>query len=293
MTRRLPPLGALRAFEAAARHGSFTVAAAELAVTPGAISQQVKGLEDHLRMALFERRPQSLTLTAAGRAYAPALTDALDAIAAATRRLAGPLDRTVLTVALPTLFAVGWLLPRLDRFHAAHPAIELRLRSSHREAEPGTDGVDAAIRHGRAGWGAAACTYLFNDALVPLCSPAYAPARLPPLAGHTLLVAETAADAWPAWRAAADTVDEPARTLVFGDEGLVIQAALNGLGIGLVDRRLAEEPLREGRLVAAGDAPPLMRGTAWYLVTPADRGGDGPVATLAGWLLAEADGPTL
>jgi LysR family glycine cleavage system transcriptional activator len=293
MHRSLPPLGGLRAFEAAARHSSFAVAAAELGVTPGAISQQVKGLEQHLGVALFERRPQSLTLTAAGRFYAAPLSDAFDAIAAATRRLAVAESRIAITVAMPSLFAVGWLLPRLDRFHAAHPAIELRLRSSHREAEPGTDGIDAAIRHGRAGWGAASCVYLFNDALVPVCSPSYIPARLPPLAGHTLLVAETAPDAWPNWRAATGAEGEPARTLVLGDDGLVIQAALNGLGVGLVDRRLAEEKLREGRLVAAADTPPLIRGTAWYLVAPAGHAADPPFAALAQWLLAEADGPVL
>jgi LysR family glycine cleavage system transcriptional activator len=293
MARSLPPLGGLRAFEAAARHGSFVVAAAELGVTPGAISQQVKGLEQHLGIALFERRPQSLTLTAAGRLYAAPLTDAFEAIALATRRLAGAQRRTAVTVSMPALFAVGWLLPRLERFHATHPAIELRLRSSSREAQPGTDGVDAAIRHGRAGWGAASCIYLFNDALVPVCSPSYGPTRLPPLAGHTLLVAETAPDAWPDWRTAAGVEDESARTLVLGDDGLVIQAALNGLGVGLVDRRLAGEPLRDGRLVAAADLPPLIRGTAWYLVAPADRAGDPPVAALAQWLLAEADGTML
>ncbi len=293
MLRKLPPLGGLRAFEAAARHGSIAAAAAELGVTPGAVSQQVKALEGHLGLALFERRPQSLALTMAGRRYAAPLTDAFDAIAAATRRLAAPQRRTVITLAMPTLFAVGWLMPRLDRFHAGHPAIELRLRSSHREAEPGTEGVDAAIRHGRGGWGAATCIYLFNDALLPVCSPGYAPARLPPLAGHTLLVAETAPELWTDWCAAAGTTDQPAQRLVFGDDGLVIQAALNGLGIGLVDRRLAEEPLREGRLVAVADIAPLVRGTAWYLVAAADRADDPPFAAFARWLLAEADGPML
>lgn len=293
MSRKLPPLGGLRAFEAAARLGSMVAAAAELGVTPGAVSQQVRALELGLGVALFERRPQSLALTPAGRSYAAPLTDAFDAIAAATRRLAPPPRRTVVTIAMPALFAVGWLMPRLDRFHARHPAIELRLRSSHRAAEPGTEGVDAAIRHGRAGWGDAVCIYLFNDALLPVCSPAYAPARLPPLAGHTLLVAETAADLWPGWCAANGATDEPARRLVLGDDGLVIQAALNGLGVGLVDRRLAEEPLREGRLVVAAEAAPLVRGTAWYLVAPADRAAEPPFAALARWLLAEADGPVL
>jgi LysR family glycine cleavage system transcriptional activator len=293
MSRKLPPLGGLRAFEAAARHGSMAAAAAELGVTPGAVSQQVRTLEEHLGLALFERRPQSLSLTVAGRRYAAPLTDAFDAIAEATRRLAPPPRRTVLTVAMPTLFAAGWLMPRLERFHSAHPAVELRLRSSHRLAAPGTEGIDAAIRHGRAGWGDAACVYLFNDALLPVCSPGYAPARLPPLAGHTLLLAETAPELWAEWCAAAGAMDEPGRRLVLGDDGLVIQAALNGLGVALADRRLVEDPLREGRLVTAADLPPFVRGTAWYLVAAAERAGDPAVAALARWLLMEADGPML
>jgi LysR family transcriptional regulator, glycine cleavage system transcriptional activator len=293
MARKLPPLGGLRAFEAAARQASFAAAAAELNVTPGAISQQVKALEAYLGEMLFERRPQSLVLTAAGRLYAAPLSDAFDAIAAATARLARGGTRTVLTVAMPAVFAAGWLLPRLDRFRAAHPAIELRLRSSHREPEPGTEGVDAAIRHGRAGWGAASCVYLFNDALLPVCSPSYAPARLPPLAGHTLLAAETAPDVWSEWRDAVGATDKPERQMVFGDDGLIMQAALNGLGVGLVDRHLAEERLREGRLVAATDLPPVVRGTAWYLVAQPGRAAEAPLAALIDWLLEEADGPML
>jgi DNA-binding transcriptional LysR family regulator len=112
MIRKLPPLGGLRAFEAAARHGSIAAAAAELGVTAGAVSQQVKALEGHLGLALFERRPQSLLLTAVGRRYAAPLTDAFDAIAAATRGLARPRHRTVITLVMPTLFAVGWLMRR-------------------------------------------------------------------------------------------------------------------------------------------------------------------------------------
>jgi LysR family glycine cleavage system transcriptional activator len=134
---------------------------------------------------------------------------------------------------------------------------------------------------------------LSNDALLPVCSPAYAPEHFPPLAGHTLLVAETAPAAWAQWCAAVGAADEPARKLVFGDDGLVVQAALNGLGVGLVDRRLVEEPLRGGRLVAATDAAPLIRGTAWYLVAPAERADDPAFAAFARWLLAEAEGPML
>lgn len=291
MPRKLPPLGALRAFEAAARHASMVGAAAELGVTPGAISQQVKLLEAHLGAALFERRPQSLSLTASGRSYAAPLSDAFDAIAAATGRLVPRQGRSVLTLAMPALFAIGWLLPRLERFHAAHPGIKLRILSSHHQPAPAIAGIDAAIRHGRAGWGAESCVYLFNDALLPLCSPAYLPARIPPFAGHVLLAAETAPEAWPEWRAAIGAEDEPAGMLHFGDDGLTLQAAENGLGVALLDRHLAAEKLRQGRLVAATHQPPLVRGTAWYLVAPAARSEEAPFKALAQWLLGEAEGP--
>lgn len=283
----LPPLGGLRAFEAAARRQSFVAAADELGVTPGAVSQQVKALEARLGLALFERRPQALVLTAAGRDYAPALKAAFDAIAAATRRLVPPDDRVRLACAVPASFATCWLLPRLVRFEAAHPRIELAILNASRRAEAGMDGADAAIRQGRAGWGDLACVYLFTEALVPVASPSLSPPA-DPLDGATLLTAETAPGRWDAWSAAKDRPLRPRRRLSLADEGLVIQAALNGLGVALVDRHLIEPALREGRLVLLDDRPAWRPGTAWYLVH-ADP--TRSLAAFADWLLQECAGP--
>src|SRR5579864_3175038 len=150
--RNLPNLNGLRAFEAAARLGSFAAAAAEMHVTPGAVSQQVRGLEARLGVALFERRPQALILTAAGRGYLPNLSEAFDRIDAATRQLVRPNLRTIVTLAMPAAFATGWILPRIEGFHRTHAAIEVRIDSTTRRVEPDTDGVDAVIRHGRGGF---------------------------------------------------------------------------------------------------------------------------------------------
>jgi DNA-binding transcriptional LysR family regulator len=208
MARRPPlPLNGLRAFEAAARLGSFAAAAAELGVTPGAVSQQVRALEARLGLPLFVRRPQSLAPTEAARALLPALTEALDGIAAAVRRLASEAAVTMpLRVASPAGFAAGFLLPRLDRFRQRAPGVALSLTATERLVEPGRDAIDAAIRFGRAGWrGDLACDFLFADRRLPVCSPRYAQARpvasdaADPLAGHTLLESLAAPGDWSDW----------------------------------------------------------------------------------------------
>ena len=284
----VPSLGGLRAFEAAARRQSFVAAADELGVTPGAVSQQVKALEARLGLALFERRPQALVLTAAGRDYAPALKAAFEAIAAATRRLVPPDDRARLACAVPASFATFWLLPRLGRFEAAEPRIELAILNASRRAVAGMDGADAAIRQGRAGWGDLACVYLFTETLVPVASPALPLPAETPLDGATLLTAETAPDLWDGWSAAMGRPLKPRRRLSLADDGLVIQAALNGLGVALVDRHLIEPALREGKLVLLDDRPPWRPGTAWYLVHgPRTR----PLDVFGAWLLQETAGP--
>ena len=283
-SKALPSLGGLQAFEAAARCRSFVAAAAELGVTPGAVSQRVKALEQRLGLALFERRPQALVLTPAGRDYAPALKAAFETIAAATRRLKPPDERRRLACAVPASFAACWLMPRLARFEAAAPDVELALVNASRSSEPGLGGVDAAIRQGRAGWGGLACIYLFTEALVPVASPT----TLDLLEGATLLTAETAPGLWDAWSRAMDRPLRPRRRLNLADEGLVIQAALNGLGAALVDRHLVEPAVREGRLVPLDDRPAWRPGTAWYLVHETTAPALG---TFSRWLLDETAGP--
>jgi DNA-binding transcriptional LysR family regulator len=289
-------LNALRAFEAAARLGSFAAAAAELNVTPGAISQQVRGLEDWLGRPLFERRPRALRLTGAGRGYLPSLSEAFDRIDAATRELLRPAPRRTITLATPPAFATGWLLPRLARFHAGHPEFEVHLSSTTRRIEPDTEGVDAVIRHGRGGYGDLACWHLFGDRLMAVCGPGYPAAagraRQEGPAAYRRLEALDAADDWPDWLAAHDlpvTADDS--RLSFGDSRLAIEAAVNGLGVALADVSLVEPLLAEGRLVAPFPLPPWRRGTAWYLVHAARRREEPAMAALFAWLMQETDGP--
>ncbi len=240
-TRRTLPLLGLRDFEAAARSGSFAAAATELGVTPGAVSQQVRTLEERIGVRLFERRPQSLVPTEAANALLPMVTDALNTLEMVLGRLAAPQARSALTLAMPAPFAMGWFLPRLEDFRVRNRRIEVFPRSSSSLLQPSTEGVDAAFCHGPAG----------------------------PAVG---------------WDRPADTV------LAFGDDGLVMQAALNGLGVALLDRNLAYTYLHDGRLVSAFAAPAWERGTAWYLVFEEARRDEESMTALLDWVLDAARG---
>lgn len=294
--RNLPSLNGLRAFEAAARLGSLVAAAAELSVTPGAISQQVRGLEERLGVRLFARRPQSLAPTDAARALLPVLTEAFDAIDASLRRLAASATAALpLRVACPAGFAAGWLLPRLPRFQERAPAIALTLSATEQLIEPGAGGdgaVDAVIRFGRAGWdGRFGCDFLFVDRRIPLCSPSYLAshpldaARPDALAGHVLLELLSGPEDWRDWSRLTG-IAPVGRSLSFGDERLVMEAALAGLGIALLDRALVAEMLAAGRLMAPLEPREMLRGTAWFLIYRAP-----PLAAVAAfreWLLDES-----
>jgi LysR family glycine cleavage system transcriptional activator len=296
VTRRiLPPLNGLRAFEAAARLGSFAASGEELGVTPGAVSQLVRALEARMGLVLFERRPQSLVPTKAARELLPVLSEAFDAISAVARRLQMPAAEaaTPLRVACPAGFAALWLLPRLERFNRRAPDIALMLTATERLIEPGAGDVpfDACIRFGRAGWsGHLGCDFLFADRRMPVCSPRYLSAHPlaagdDPLLGHTLLEALCQPEDWPDWMAAQGFPGAPARRLSFGDERLAVDAALSGLGIALSDRALVGELIAGGRLVPPLEPAEMVRGTAWFLVYRAAETLPPGVAALRAWLL--------
>jgi LysR family glycine cleavage system transcriptional activator len=244
-------------------------------------------------------------MTRPARELLPALTGAFDAIDAALRRLGrDAVAAPPLRLAAPAGFAAGWLLPRLVRFHRREPAIALMLTATERLIAPaedaGGDGFDACIRHGRAGWsGDLGCDFLFADRLIPVCSPAYLATQAlaaeseDPLAGHVLLEALSAAEAWRDWSAWSGWPAQGARRLAFGDERLVLDAALGGLGIALCDRALVGERLAEGRLVAPLEPHELVRGTAWFLVYARSSRRLDAIAACRDWLLEESDGPLL
>jgi DNA-binding transcriptional LysR family regulator len=289
-TRRTLPLLGLRDFEAAARNGSFASAAAELGVTSGAVSQQVRALEDRIGVRLFERRPQSLVPTETADTLLPAVSGALDMLERLLSRLSRPNPHDALTVAMPASFAMGWFLPHLAEFRSRYPRIEIFPRSSNSLLSPSLEGVDAAFCHGRAGWARFDCVFLFRDEVVPLCSPGYlalhpgAPRRTT-VAEYTILVSETAPDLWAEWRTEYSMSEPDNNTLTFDDDGLVIQAALNGLGIALVDRHLAATYVQDGRLIKALDVPVWEPGTGWYLVFDETRRGEEGLTALLDWML--------
>ncbi|WP_159992243.1 LysR substrate-binding domain-containing protein [Roseomonas sp. 18066] len=298
MRRRLPPLNALRAFEAAARNGGFAAAAEELGVTAAAVSRHVQLLEARLARRLFDRGPRSLALTAEGRALLPVLVDAFDTLEAGIGRALAERPRALLTVNAQTSFAIGWLLPRLPRFHRRHPEIELRLSTAIETPElRGDDGLDAAVVHGRGPWPEISSHLLFPDRLVPVCAPAWLAARgaLEPrtMAGETLLASDTAPNDWEEWLAhAGQRGQRPERPLRFASSLLPPQAAMHGLGVALADLSLVAPELDAGRLVNPLPAiAPLRRGTGWHLLHAPARGREAPVTALRDWLLQEAASP--
>jgi LysR family transcriptional regulator, glycine cleavage system transcriptional activator len=288
MRRSMPPLNPLHAFEAAARHLSFTKAAAEMNVTQGAVSRQVKALEDHLGFELFTRTPAGIVLTPGGYAYAAALTDAFDRVARATDELVTARSHTVLTIRSYTTFLVRWLIPLLPDFHVKHPNIEVRLVSASDPVDFQRDNVDLAIRYGSGRWRSLESDLLLTDELFPVCSPKLAaeaglssPADL---GTCTLLHLKLRRADWPDWLAEAGyPALEPANHLFLEDLGVVYQCAIAGLGVAIGQAAYVADELAMGRLVAPFDAV-LRRTTGYYLVCPKERVGVTKIATFRRWL---------
>lgn len=297
MRRPLPPLTALRAFEAAARHLSFKAAAAELNVTPAAVSHQVKALEAHLQQPLFHRLTRALRLTRAGKAALPALSEGFDRLAEGAAQLRAARDSTVLTVSVSPGFGSMWLVPRLDRFYRAHPGIEIRLDGTDRLVDVAGGACDVAIRYGPGGYGGVCVAHLFTQSNIPVCSPALlrgenALRRPEDLSRHTLLHIDwkEAEASWRMWlRAAGLPQIDPTRGPHFSQETMAVRAALDGHGVALVGDRLIEDHLVTGALVCPFD--PTLRTPltfSYYLLTPREDHAQPRVEAFCTWLVAEA-----
>ncbi len=300
MPRRLPPLNALRAFEAAARHLSFTKAADELAVTQAAISHQVKTLEEFLGIPLFRRLNRRLMLTDAGQAYFPPLRDALDKMDHATSTLyKEDDDHTVRVTALPSL-AAKWLLPRLARFRTAHPDIDVMVSATDALIDFAKDNFDMALRFGSGRYPGLKVDTLMGDYNLPLCAPKLL-AGEPPLTcpedlkHHTLLhddMAEVtaAANDWGAWlRAAGVSGVRASRGPAFSHTTMVLEAAKDGQGVALGRLSIALDDLAAGRLVSPF-GPVIRSRFKYYMVSPPERAARPCVALFRQWLLQEAAG---
>ncbi len=299
MSRHLPPLNGLRAFEAAARHLSFAKAAEELNVTPAAVSQQVKGLEAFYGVKLFRRLTRALILTDAGQAALPTLREGFDKLAEAASRIATHQSNSVLTVSVTPSFGAKWLVPRLERFSSAHPEFDVRIDASEALTNFAADDVDVAIRYGSGDYEGLHSTCLMADAAFPVCSPALlgGPRRLctpDDLRQHTLLhvqwkMQNELQPNWGMWlkTAGIEGIDV-SRGPRFSYEGLCVQAAVEGMGVALALHSLVGDDLKAGRLVRPFP-PSVIDATkfCYFLVCPQAHVEIAKVKSFREWLLLE------
>jgi LysR family glycine cleavage system transcriptional activator len=291
MKVKLPPLNALRAFEATARHLSMTRAAGELHVTPGAISLQIRELETALGLSLFLRRPRALELTQEGSAYAGRVQAAFALIREATAEVTAKRRSATLSVTCTASVAAQWLLPRLAAFQAEMPDLDIQINSSNRVFDLERDGIDLAIRHGSGRYEGLSSILWMEDALLPVLSPdlvrrAGAVVHVSDLAEIPLLHDENTDD-WRKWLSdmGADGIDA-GRGAVFSGGNGAIEAALAGLGVALVRYAFVEREIAAGRLVAPFKHT-ITQSFAYYLVSPFQALRRPEVVAFRDWLLWE------
>ena len=297
MPKDIPPLNALRAFEAAGRYLSITRAAEELHVTAAAVSHQVKTLEDYLEVKLFRRSGNALLLTDAGQAFLPGLRAGFAELDRAMEALREHDVRGPLFLSVAPVFASKWLIPRLDNFHSAHPDIDVRISATLELTDFERDGIDAAVRVGRGRYPGLASHRLFGETVVPMCSPALANGGRPlacpqDLRDHVLLhfdwpAREQVAPDWATWLRAMEVKGVDAtRGPRFTQPDYAMQAAIEGAGVVLGWRSLAEADLESGRLLIPFDLP-LPMDVAFYLVYPEASAERAKLARFREWLLNE------
>ena len=291
----LPPLNALRAFEAAARHTSFTRAGAELFVTQTAISHQIKQLEGFLGRALFRRGGRKLSLTADGEAWARELSEVFGRLEDANRRLrARPLaERPVVAVSVIPSFGAGWLVPRLGRFLARHPGIDVRISSSGHLVDFAVEPVDLGIRFGRGRYPGLVVEKLAGDALVVVCAPSLRARRrlsAPADLRRHVLLHDDDPDAWRRWLLAhGPTGVDPSRGTVLTDSRMLVAAAVEGQGVALARRSLAMDELAAGRLVLPfPHVRPMKLPLAYYVAAPKRALARAEVRAFCDWLREES-----
>ena len=292
MVDRLPPLSALRTFEAAARHLSFTRAADELHVTQAAVSHQIKALEEHLGVLLFRRLNRHLLLTDEGQLLMPSVRRAFDELAAGVERVRERCCGGTFTISTTPSIAANWLAARLGRFQALRPEFEIRLMATPRLIDFAREGVDCGIRYGFGDWPGLRAERLFGATLTPVCSPSLLegpePLNTPAdLARHTLLHALDDMDDWRLWlRAAGAPGIDPQRGPKFESLPLALQAAISGTGVAISRGPLAAEYLATGRLVRPFDLA-LPSECAYYFVVPEVSAEQPKIRAFRDWLLAE------
>lgn len=258
MSRHLPPLRALAAFEAVARHHSVARAAEELSITPSAVSHRLKNLETHLGVRLFHRTTRAIALSDAGRDYLQSIASAFDRIQRSSDRLAGGMASDVLTIHCPPSFAPAWLVPRIGKFMAEHPDIDLRIHASPEPVDFFRSDTDAEIRYGNSDWTGLVVRPLMQDVLAPLCAPSLiARIRDRPVESRLddvpLIVSERAPVNWPGWFKTKGLPATESRGPIFDRGYLALQAAAEGLGVALESVVFAADYIAAGRLARVFD----------------------------------------
>lgn len=289
---KLPPLHAVRAFEAAARLSSISHAAIELHVTPGAVSRQVRSLEALLGVALFVRGHRNISLTDAGRLYASELTQLFRRLREVTQNIATIRPPQTLRLGSPPTFAARWLIPRMGPFHDSEPDIEVQIRSI--AGQPDWRDMDAAVLFGDGHWPGCSAVALVRNQVTPVCGPSYLKAHGPlagntDLSGKTLLYSLTRPEDWSVWLASTGISAPLAlQTRRFGYESsmLAYQACRHGLGLAMAQWALIAQDLADGGLVAPFSARLDMGRQTYYFVMPRRAKQHANAARLAKWLLA-------
>lgn len=287
MPRRLPPLNTLRLFEAAARLGQLKAAAEELALTPSAVSHGIRALEHWLGIALFQRTPQGLRLTAEGERYAATVRESLSLLAEGTETLLGVNEPRHLAISAPPFFAVRWLLPRLGDFRTLHPDVTVLLDTSQQQVSLEAGEMDMAIRMGRGDWSALACDLLFHERLVPVCAPSLVDRVRADPSSVCHIHMRTVHEEWQRW------CDATGRPLPVSDKAffvdtlqLAYEAAANGFGIAMGRRPLVDTELEHGLLVQPWRDTVEIE-TGYWLAIPPRRRSEPMIELFRDWLLQQ------
>lgn len=292
MPRRLPPLNSLRAFESAARHLSFTLAAAELNVTQAAVSHQIKALEERLGIPLFRRLNRALLLTDAGQTLYPAANNALDILATAIDRLHRHDKTGEFTITTMDSFAASWLVPRIARFQKNHPDIDIRITTSDNIVDFARENVDMAVRYGHGDWPGLYVEPFMREEMFPVCAPSLLrngpPLKTPgDLKHHALLHDDMRVD-WKMWLTAAGAPEiDTTHGLSYQHSNLVVQAAEQGDGVALARSVLVSAALASGRLVKPFELS-LPVNYAYYIVCPLGSEHRPKIKEFRQWLVDEA-----
>jgi len=292
MNQKLPPLDALLSFEVASRVLSFTRAAEELHVTPAAVGHRIKTLEEKLGTNLFYRDNNRIHLTDSGQNLIPAVRQALELIADAASKASKRQASGVLNLSLLPTFAVRWLVPRLADFQRSHGNVHVQLATSYRLIDFAREDYDGAIRYGRGQWPGLKCVPLFNEELIPVCSPdlmerSELPRSPEDLVRYTLLHSETCLENWSIWLDGVGAPDvDPERGLRFDSCLLTLQAAQDGLGVAVANREYVARDITAGRLLTPFDFT-VMKDLGWHFVCPKASTKQPKVIAFRDWLLSQ------